>query len=65
MSPTTDAPLPVSPTKELLRDARTDYRMCVASGLIDASPADWDTFLAGYADQAEFYILKDFLTHVA
>ena len=42
---------------ELLRDARADYRMCVASGLIDSSSTDeWETFLEGYADQAAFYV---------
>ena len=50
-SETPGAPL----SKELLRDARTDYRMCVASGLIDASPEEWQMFIAGYVDQAAFY----------
>jgi hypothetical protein len=41
---------------ELLRDARADYRMCIASGLIDSAPDGWQTFLEGYADQAAFYV---------
>jgi len=40
---------------ELLRDARADYSMCIASGLIDASPEGWQMFVAGYVDQAAFY----------
>ncbi len=43
-------------SKELLRDARADYRMCVRAGLIDSSPSNWETFVEGYADQAAFYV---------
>jgi hypothetical protein len=45
--------------KELLRDARADYRMCVTSGLLDATTADWRLFLAGYADNAAFYVARE------
>ena len=45
--------------RELLRDARADYRMCVTSGLIDATLSDWQLFLTGYADSAAFYAARD------
>jgi hypothetical protein len=55
---TSDAPIAAQLSRELLRDARADYRMCVASGLIDSSSDDWPAFLTGYADQAAFYTAR-------
>lgn len=55
MTPTSDRPIFIEPPEELLRDARADYRMCVASGLIDSSSDDWQIFLEGYAAQTAFY----------
>jgi hypothetical protein len=43
-------------SRELLGDARSDYRMCIDCGLIDSTPDTWQTFIEGYADQAAFYV---------
>jgi hypothetical protein len=54
----TTAPPRTQLPKELLRDARADYRMCITSGLVEPSSSEWHDFLAGYADNEAFYVAR-------